>query len=273
MSSDLNPSTGVKLVADEVTKRYWLEREQRDFLALEKVNLSIHDQEFVCIVGPSGCGKTTFLNMVAGLLSCEEGRLTIDGQVVKGPGTERAMVFQSASLLPWRTVFDNVLFGMQLHKKYSKQDMQSRARQFIKMVGLEGAENQYPSELSGGMQQRVNLARALATDADILLMDEPFASLDAQTREFMQDELLKIWRQSGKTVLFITHQIDEAIFLADRVFVFGIKPGRLKAEISVPFERPRSLRLKRDTEFIRLTDQIWQLIEEEARRTGMVLVE
>lgn len=141
------------------------------------------------------------------------------------------------------------------------------------MVGLKGTENQYPSELSGGMQQRVNLARALATDADILLMDEPFASLDAQTREFMQDELLKIWRRSGKTVLFITHQIDEAVFLADRVFVFGIMPGRLKAEITVPFERPRSLRLKRDSEFIQLTDQIWQLIEEEVRRTGMVLID
>jgi len=162
---------------------------------------------------------------------------------------------------------------MQLHKKFSKQDMQDRAAHFIKMVGLQGAENQYPSELSGGMQQRVNLARALATDADILLMDEPFASLDAQTREFMQEELLKIWERAGKTVLFITHQIDEAIFLADRVFVFGTKPGRLKAEIIIPFDRPRSLKMKRDPEFIQITDEIWQLIEEEARRTGMILVD
>ena len=171
------------------------------------------------------------------------------------------------------TVFENILFGMQLHKKFSKQDMQDRAAHFIKMVGLQGTENQYPSELSGGMQQRVNLARALATDADILLMDEPFASLDAQTREFMQEELLKIWERAGKTVLFITHQIDEAIFLADRVFVFGTKPGRLKAEIIIPFDRPRSLKVKRDPEFIQITDKIWRLIEGEARRTGMILVD
>ncbi len=273
MTSDQSSVTGEKLIADGVTKRYWLEREQRDLLALEDVSLTIHNQEFVCIVGPSGCGKTTFLNVVAGLLPCEEGSLAIDGRMLEGPGTDRAMVFQNASLLPWRTVFDNVLFGMQLHKKFTAEEMRTRAQEFISMVGLKGTENQYPSELSGGMQQRVNLARALATDADILLMDEPFASLDAQTREFMQDELLKIWRRSGKTVLFITHQIDEAVFLADRVFVFGIMPGRLKAEITVPFERPRSLRLKRDSEFIQLTDQIWQLIEEEVRRTGMVLID
>ena len=273
MSTEPHSPPRVKLVAVDVTKRYWIEREQRDILALERVNLSVQEQEFVCIVGPSGCGKTTFLNMVAGLLPCEEGTLTIDGRILEGPGTDRAMVFQSASLLPWRTVFENILFGMQLHKKFSKQDMQDRAAHFIKMVGLQGTENQYPSELSGGMQQRVNLARALATDADILLMDEPFASLDAQTREFMQEELLKIWERAGKTVLFITHQIDEAIFLADRVFVFGTKPGRLKAEIIIPFDRPRSLKMKRDPEFIQITDKIWQLIEEEARRTGMILVD
>ncbi len=273
MTTEPHSPPRVKLVADDVTKRYWIEREQRDILALERVNLSVREQEFVSIVGPSGCGKTTFLNMVAGLLPCEEGALTIDGRILEGPGTDRAMVFQSASLLPWRTVFENILFGMQLHKKFSKQDMQDRAAHFIKMVGLQGTENQYPSELSGGMQQRVNLARALATDADILLMDEPFASLDAQTREFMQEELLKIWERAGKTVLFITHQIDEAIFLADRVFVFGTKPGRLKAEIIIPFDRPRSLKMKRDPEFIQITDKIWQLIEEEARRTGMILVD
>jgi len=271
--SESAPPSKVKLMSDGVTKQYWMDREQRDFLALDRVSLAIHEREFVCIVGPSGCGKTTFLNLVAGLLPYEEGILAIDGKKVEGPGTDRALVFQSASLLPWRTVFDNVLFGMQLHKKFSNKTMQSRAQDFIKMVGLEGTGNQYPSELSGGMQQRVNLARALATDADMLLMDEPFASLDAQTREFMQDELLKIWRQSEKTVLFITHQIDEAIFLADRVFVFGTKPGRLKAEVPVPFERPRSLRLKRAPEFIQLTDMIWELIEEEARRTGMILAE
>ena len=262
-----------KLVARDVTKRYWLEREECDLLVFENVSLSITPGEFVCIVGPSGCGKTTFLNMVAGLLPLDHGSLTIDGQSIEGPGLDRAMVFQSSCLLPWRTVDQNVRYGMELHKKFESSEISDRADHFIKLVGLAGFENVYPSELSGGMQQRVNLARALATDADVLLMDEPFASLDAQTREFMQSELLKIWAKAEKTVLFITHQINEAIYLGDRVLVFSARPGSIKAEFDIPFDRPRELALKRDPRFLSIEDEIWKLIEEEAQRTGMMRVE
>jgi ABC-type nitrate/sulfonate/bicarbonate transport system ATPase subunit len=266
------PAAADKLVARAVTKRYWMEREARDLLVFEDVSLSIAPGEFVCIVGPSGCGKTTFLSMVAGLLPFDDGDLTIDGRTIQGPGLDRAMVFQASSLLPWRTVQHNVLYGMELHKKFDSGERADRAAHFISLVGLTGFENTYPSELSGGMQQRVNLARALATDADVLLMDEPFASLDAQTREFMQSELLKIWAKARKTVLFITHQINEAIYLGDRVLVFSARPGSIKAEFDIPFERPRELALKRDPRFLSIEDDIWKLIEEEAHRTGMLRV-
>jgi NitT/TauT family transport system ATP-binding protein len=259
----------VKVNAGHVTKRYWIERDQKLLTALEDVSLSIRDNEFVSIVGPSGCGKTTFLNIVAGLIAMEDGEVTIDGRQIDGPGPDRAVVFQSSNLLPWRTVLQNVAYGMELQKRFSTEERRERARYFTRLVGLTGSENKYPAELSGGMQQRVNLARALATDADVLLMDEPFAALDAQTREFMQEELLRIWTAAGKTVLFVTHQIDEAVFLADRVFVFGVDPGYLRSELIIPFDRPRPLSLKRDPAFLRITDEIWTIIMEEAKRSGL----
>jgi NitT/TauT family transport system ATP-binding protein len=259
-----------KLVIENMSHRYYLEREETEFLAFSDVSLSMADGEFVAIVGPSGCGKTTLLNVVAGLLPYDEGTLTIGGEAVEGPGTNRAMVFQSASLLPWRTVLGNVRYGMEMQRRFDGARMDARAHEMIRLVGLSGFEERYPSELSGGMQQRVNLARALATDPDVLLMDEPFAALDAQTREFMQAELLKIWSKSRKTVLFITHQIDEAAFLADRVLVMGTRPGRIKQEFCIPFERPRALSLKRDPSFLSVCDGIWRLIEEEADRINVV---
>jgi NitT/TauT family transport system ATP-binding protein len=259
----------VKVHAGHVTKRYWIERDQTAMTALQDVTLSVRANEFVSIVGPSGCGKTTFLNIVAGLIALEEGEVAIDGRLVDGPGPDRAVVFQSANLLPWRTVLQNVAYGMELQKRFSAEERRERARYFTRLVGLAGSENKYPAELSGGMQQRVNLARALATDADVLLMDEPFAALDAQTREFMQDELLRIWTAASKTVLFVTHQIDEAVFLADRVFVFGVDPGHLRNELTIPFDRPRPLSIKRDPAFLRITDEIWTIIMEEAKRSGL----
>jgi NitT/TauT family transport system ATP-binding protein len=260
----------VKLAASGVTKHFWMDALTEPIVALDDVSLTVADGEFVCIVGPSGCGKTTFLNIVAGLLPMSAGSIAIGGHAVDGPGRDRAVVFQQSSLLPWRTTFDNVLYGMQLHRRFAPEEMRERAQRFIDLVGLRGFERHYPAELSGGMQQRVNLARALATDPEILLMDEPFAALDAQTREFMQVELLRIWQKAGKTVIFVTHQIDEAAFLADRVVVFGTRPGRLKAEFAVPFARPRGLELKRAPEFLVLLDQIWRLIEEEAARAGLI---
>jgi NitT/TauT family transport system ATP-binding protein len=260
----------LKLQIEHLTKHYWLEREDREVLALSDVSFSVEDGEFMAIVGPSGCGKTSMLNIIAGLLPYEEGNVAIDGKRVGGPGIDRAVVFQHASLLPWRTIAGNVRYGMELQRRFDENTMKERTEHFIKLVGLSGFERHYPSELSGGMQQRVNLARALAADPVVLLMDEPFAALDAQTREFMQAELLKIWSKAKKTVLFITHQINEAIYLADRVVVMSARPGRVKDVFKVPFGRPRNLSLKRDARFLELEDSVWKLIEEESERLGMV---
>ena len=230
--------------------------------ALDAITVAVADGEFVCLVGASGCGKTTFIRCVAGLLAAEEGEIRIDGKIVTRPGPDRGFVFQNDALLPWRTVEHNVLFGLEVRGE-SHAATRPVAEALIRLVGLTGFEHHYPNELSGGMRQRVNLARALAIDPEVLLMDEPFAALDAQTREIMQRELLKIWEERKKTVLFITHQIDEAIYLADRVLVFSYRPGRLTADIRIPFARPRELALKRSSEFLRYVDEVWKLIEDE----------
>jgi NitT/TauT family transport system ATP-binding protein len=259
----------IKLAIDRLSKRYWFEREAREIPALVDVTLSVEDGEFVAVVGPSGCGKTSLMNIVAGLLPYDEGSVSIDGKKIYGPGVDRAVVFQHSSLLPWRTIAGNVRYGMEMQRRFDAAAMKDRTDRFIKLVGLSGFENHYPSELSGGMQQRVNLARALAADPVVLLMDEPFAALDAQTREFMQSELLKIWAKAQKTVLFITHQINEAVYLADRVIVMSARPGRVKGVFQIPFGRPRGLELKRDPKFLQLEDSIWKLIEEEAGNLGL----
>jgi NitT/TauT family transport system ATP-binding protein len=261
----------VKLSIEHLSKRYWFEREDREVLAVSDVSLAVEDGEFLAIVGPSGCGKTTLLNIVAGLLPYEEGTVGIDGKRVDGPGVDRAVVFQHSALLPWRTIAGNVRYGMEMQRRFDEATMRERTDHFVKMVGLNGFERHFPNELSGGMQQRVNLARALAADPKVLLMDEPFAALDAQTREFMQAELLKIWSENRKTVVFITHQINEAVYLADRVAVMSARPGRLKGVFAIPFGRPRTLSLKRDPRFLEIEDSIWQLIEEESQRLNMVL--
>jgi NitT/TauT family transport system ATP-binding protein len=206
---------------------------------------------------------------VAGLIPYDLGGVVIDGKRIEGPGVDRAVVFQHASLLPWRTIAGNVRYGMELQKRFDAATMRERTDYFIKLVGLAGFEKHYPSELSGGMQQRVNLARALASDPLVLLMDEPFAALDAQTREFMQSELLKIWSQARKTVVFITHQISEAVYLADRVTVMSARPGRVKGVLDIPFDRPRPLSIKRDPRFLELEDAIWQMVEEKPEAIGM----
>lgn len=253
----------VKLEAQDIRLDYIRPRTNVAQTALESVNLQVMEGEFVSVVGPSGCGKTTFLSVVDGLIPATGGRILVDGKVVIKPGPDRAMVFQDASLLPWRTVLRNVVYGLECHQVPAKE-AKARAMHFIEMVGLVGYEQHYPHELSGGMQQRVNLARALVMDPQILLMDEPFASLDAQTREMMQEELLQIWLKAKKTVLFITHQIDEAIFLSDRVAVFTARPGRVKKMVDISLERPRKLTLKRDPRFHEVEDHIWNLIHEES---------
>jgi NitT/TauT family transport system ATP-binding protein len=256
----------VKLQTIGLRMEYYLPRTGGKLLALDDVNVSIEEGEFVAFVGPSGCGKTTFISIVDGLLKNTGGRVMLDGKAVHQPGRDRAMVFQDPCLLPWRTILKNVVYGMECQGQ-SGQEVKERALHFIKLVGLSGFEEHYPHELSGGMQQRVNLARALTIDPEILIMDEPFAALDAQTREIMQQELLRIWREAQKTVLFITHQINEAIYLADRVIIFTARPGRVKAELKVDIDRPRLLTVKREKKFLEYEDQVWDLIEEEVRKT------
>ncbi len=261
------PHHDVVLRARGVRVHYWRSRAGRAFLAVDGVDLDVRTGEFLAIVGPSGCGKTTFLNAVDGLVPLSGGSLTLNETAIKGPGHDRAMVFQQPSLLPWRTVLHNVRYGLELQRRVGRREAMERAREFVHLVGLKGFEDAYPLELSGGMQQRVNLARALATDPEILLLDEPFAALDAQTREFMQLELLKIWRQTGKTTLFITHDIGEAVYLADRVVVFTARPGRVKTTVDVDLERPRGLRVKRSPAFIGYVDRAWSAIEDEVTRS------
>jgi NitT/TauT family transport system ATP-binding protein len=253
-----------KLEAQDIRLDYFQPRTNTRLTALDGVDLAIMEGEFVAIVGPSGCGKTTFLSVVDGLIAATGGRVLVDGEVVTKPGPDRAVVFQDASLLPWRTVLGNVLYGLECIG-VPMREARERAAHFTHLVGLSGFEHHYPYELSGGMQQRVNLARALVMDPKILLMDEPFASLDAQTREVMQEELLRIWAQAKKTVLFITHQIDEAIYLSDRVVVFSGRPGKVKETIAVDMERPRPLGVKRQPRFHAIEDRIWGLIEEDVK--------
>ena len=256
----------IKLQATGLRHEYYQPRTGGRLLALDNINLHVEDGEFVSIVGPSGCGKTTFINLCDGLLKPTAGRIDIDGKTVTGPGTDRGMVFQDSCLMPWRTVFKNVIFGLEC-QRLDNAEGQERAGTFIKLVGLQGFEDHYPHELSGGMQQRCNLARALTVDPKILIMDEPFAALDAQTREIMQAELLRIWREARKTVLFITHQINEAIYLADRVIIFGARPGKVKQTIKIDLPRPRALSLKRDPRFLDYENQVWEQIEEEVKKT------
>ena len=255
-----------RLEARDVRMEYFQPRTGRRLTALEGISLEVMAGESVSVIGPSGCGKTTFLNIVDGLLKPTGGQVLLDGRPVAGPGPDRAVVFQDPCLLPWRTVARNVTYGVELQGRLTPETA-DRVRAFVEMVGLQGFEGYYPHELSGGMQQRVNLARALTVDPQILLMDEPFAALDAQTREVMQQELLSIWQQARKTVLFITHQINEAIYLADRVVIFSARPSRVKEVLRVDLPRPRPLALKRQPRFLELKDAAWKVIEEEARKS------
>ncbi|TCK21836.1 ABC transporter ATP-binding protein [Pseudonocardia endophytica] len=257
----------VKLSVRGVRIGYRERRSGRFFAAVENLTFDIRDNEFIAIVGPSGCGKTTFLSAVAGLLSIAEGDLDLNGRPITAPGPDRSMVFQQHSLFPWRDVAANVGFGLEAQGRLDESGSR-RVDELVKLVGLAGKEDKYPRELSGGMSQRVNLARALATDPDLLLLDEPFAALDAQTREVMQDELTRVWQADtaggGKTALFITHDVPEAVYLADRVLVFSASPGRLVESVTVDLPRPRPPEVKRSAEFARLNEHVLGLVMEQA---------
>jgi NitT/TauT family transport system ATP-binding protein len=230
--------------------------------ALSNFNIAVDKGEFVSIVGPSGCGKSTFLNMLLGLIKPGSGEMRINGTPITGPGQERAMVFQEFGLLPWRTVQANVELGLEL-KGIPSAERSARGSELIKLVGLNGFERHYPHELSGGMKQRVGLARALATEPEVLLMDEPFAALDAQTRDLMQMELLQIWERTNKTVLFVTHSIEEAAYLSDRVIVMTARPGRTKDVLKVRLPRPRDYEMRLTPEFNEIKLHIWEVLKEE----------
>ena len=244
------------LDVDAVTKDFG------DLHVLDPIDLHVDDNEFVSILGPSGCGKTTLLRILAGIEQASSGSVMIGGSQSTKPRLDTAMVFQNFRLLPWRTVEDNVGYGLRLRGQ-SKAAARAQGLPFLKMVGLEGNEKKYPYQLSGGMQQRVGLARALAIGPATLLMDEPFGALDAQTRELMQDELMRIWSTDRKTVVFVTHSIDEAIVLSDRVIVMQSGPGRIVEDIPIPFERPRdpaSIRIS--PLFAELRAQMWSLLRQ-----------
>jgi NitT/TauT family transport system ATP-binding protein len=256
-----------KLSVRNVSIGYRERRSGQFFAAVESLSFSMREGEFVAIVGTSGCGKTTFLSAVAGLLPIASGDLELNGVPITGPGRDRSMVFQQASLLPWRNVEANIAFGLEVQGGLNAAGRE-RVAELIQLVGLKGKERKHPRELSGGMSQRVNLARALATDPDLILLDEPFAALDAQTREVMQEELTRIWQTDGsgrgKTALFITHDVPEAVFLADRVLVFSASPGHLVDSVEVNLSRPRHRDVKRSPEFAALNDQILELVKQQA---------
>jgi ABC-type nitrate/sulfonate/bicarbonate transport system ATPase subunit len=236
--------------------------------ALEPTNLDVGNNDFVTILGPSGCGKSTLLRIVAGLDRPTSGRVVLDGKEVTGPGADRGVVFQSYTLFPWLTVRENIAFGLR-ERGVPEAERNRIANGFIQRVGLSGFENHWPKQLSGGMQQRTAIARALANDPKILLLDEPFGALDNQTRALMQEMLLGIWERDQKTVLFVTHDIEEAIFLGSRVIVMSARPGRIKAEIAIDLPHPRSYRIKTTPEFVALKERLVEEIRAEALKVAI----
>ena len=238
-------------------------RDGRGVLALDRINLDVGDCEFHCLLGPSGCGKSTLLYLIGGFIPVQTGTIATAKGPVTDPGRDRSIVFQNFALFPWKTVKDNVLYGL---KKvgFGAEERERRAQAYIDLVHLTGFENAYPSQLSGGMQQRAAIARTLAVDPVILLMDEPFGALDAQTRRVMQEELRAIWRRSRKTVVFVTHDVHEAVFLADRISIMSARPGRIEHVIDVDLPKDRGEEILEDHRFIQLSEQIWRLVRDQA---------
>ena len=263
-----------KLRLRGVSKQFTAARAATPTLAVADFALDVQAGEFVCIVGPSGCGKSTVLNLIAGLDTASAGMIEMDGRAITGPGADRGVMFQDYALMPWQTVEQNVGFGLAYGtpgEGMTKAQREARMREYVELVGLTGSETKYPHQLSGGMRQRVALARLLANGPDILLLDEPLGALDAQTRLILQVELLRIWgetqaREERKTAIFITHDIEEAVFLGDRVIVMSSHPGRIKAEIAIDLPRPRTEHIRAEPRFGELTERIWNLIRDEAYR-------
>jgi NitT/TauT family transport system ATP-binding protein len=251
----------VRVVVDGVSKTY-LDRAGQPVPALDGIDITVNSEEFVAVLGPSGCGKSTLLNLIAGLLTPSAGTIWLDGDLAAGR-VATAMVFQEFALFPWRTVQANVEFGLE-ELGVPAPERGRRARAFITLTGLDGFAAKYPHQLSGGMRQRVGIARALAVEPAVLLMDEPFSALDAQTRQLMQEELLGIWERTRQSIVYVTHNIHEAVYMADRVVVLSRRPGRVLAEVKIELERPRTERMMGDPAFVTAVERIWHLIRDQA---------
>ena len=251
----------MRVVVEGVSKVYG-DRAGHAVRALDGIDLAVNTEEFVAVLGPSGCGKSTLLNLIAGLLAPTEGAIWLDGELAPGRAAT-AMVFQEFALFPWRTVQANVEFGLE-EMGLTRDARARRARRYLDMTGLAGFETKYPHELSGGMRQRVGIARALAVEPPVLLMDEPFSALDAQTRQLMQEELLGIWERTRQTIVYVTHNIHEAVYMADRVVVLSRRPGRVLAEMKVELPRPRAEAMLGEPPFVHAVERIWSLIRDQA---------
>jgi NitT/TauT family transport system ATP-binding protein len=262
-------STPAKLQIEHVSKEFSIRetssqrRPHRQLLAVHDVDIQIADGEFLVIVGPSGCGKSTLLDMLAGLTQATTGRILIDGTPITGPGPDRGIVFQQYALLPWRTAHENVEFGLEA-AKLGRRERRERAREYLDLVGLNGFEESYPHQLSGGMKQRVAIARSLATDPQLLIMDEPFGAVDALTRDSLQAQLARIWERTGKTIVFVTHGIDEAVYLGQRVAVMSARPGRIKAIVDIPLKSQEAAAdVRANPDFGRLSRLVWDELRDE----------
>lgn len=265
LSVPAESKASIKIQARDVRMDFAIEDDKgrrQQISALQDFNLDIREGEFFTILGPSGCGKSTFLNVLAGLAHKTSGSITIDGRPAEGINLHQGVVFQGYALFPWRTVLQNIEMGLEI-RKVPKRERKETAEHFLDLVGLSGFAHRYPHELSGGMRQRVAIARALAYSPDLLLMDEPFAALDAQTREILQAELLRIWEAHKKTIVFITHSLDEAIYLSDRIAVMTHRPGRIKSILDVPLARPRPAEIRHSPQFVQLREQAWDVLRDE----------
>ena len=249
----------IKVEVNNISKSFSKSDDGTPLPVIEDVSFKVNDGEFLCIVGSSGCGKTTILRIIAGLQQADSGEVLLDGKKVESTSSKRGMVFQEFALFPWRTVEKNVEFGLE-YKGLPPEERKELSKKFISMVGLSGYENSYPHQLSGGMKQRVAIARALVNDPDVLLMDEPFGALDAQTRNILQDELLRIWTETKKTIIFITHNVDEAVYLGDRVLVLTKRPAKIKKEFKINLSRRRK---RTNLEFVMLRKDILEELMEE----------
>jgi NitT/TauT family transport system ATP-binding protein len=254
----------IALEAIGVRKVY--RKDGREMPVLDVERFVAREGEFITIIGPSGCGKSTFLHIMGGFIPAESGTITVYGNAVNGPGPDRGMMFQEFALFPWKTVADNVAWGLEA-QGFEKQKINETVAQYLEIMNLVEFRNHYPAEISGGMKQRTALARVLAFDPKVLLMDEPFGALDAQTRETMQEEVTRIWERTRKTIVFVTHDIEEAVFLGDRVIVLSARPGRIREEVRIELPRPRTLEIKKSLQCHEYRNHIWDLIRSESRRS------